>query len=98
KLYQARRREFRLEGSEGGGKSRHAHDGLRDRRHGSEFQVKAVSCASRGGGGRAVAWHNQRLPRRLPSIDRKRPEGGNQQIVPWRELPRRPLARACGRW
>jgi hypothetical protein len=36
-LYQARRSGLHVEGSEGGGKSRHADDGLRDRRHGSEL-------------------------------------------------------------
>jgi hypothetical protein len=31
--------------------------------HGSKLQAEALSYASRGGGGRAVAWHNQRVPR-----------------------------------
>ena len=62
-LYQARPSGFRVEGSESGGKSRHADDGLRDRRHGSELQAEALSYASRGGAGWAVAWHNQRVPR-----------------------------------
>jgi hypothetical protein len=32
-------------------------------RHGSELQAEALSYASRGGAGWAVAWHNQRVPR-----------------------------------
>ena len=62
-LYQARPSGFRVEGSESGGKSWHADDGLRDRRHGSELQAEALSYASRRGAGWAVAWHNQRVPR-----------------------------------
>ena len=77
-LYQACRREFCVEGPEGGGQSRHGDDGLRDRRHGPELQAETLLYAPRGGTGRTAARHHQRVPRRLPSIDRNRPEGRNR--------------------
>jgi hypothetical protein len=40
---------------------------------------------------------HQRVPRRLPSIDRKRPEGGDGQVIPRRELPWRLWPRVCRR-
>src|SRR5439155_8782144 len=47
---------------------------------------------------RAAARHHQRVPRRLPSVDRNRAEGRNRQILPWREFPWRLRPRACGRY
>ena len=76
--------------------SRHAHGGLRDRRHGSGFQAEAVSDAARRRRSRPVAWHHQRLPRRLSPIDRERTQGGQRQVLSWRQLPWRLRPRACG--
>ena len=45
------------------------------RRHGSRLQAEALSCASRARLRRAYAGHNERVPRRLSSIARRRPEG-----------------------
>ena len=83
---------------EGGRKSRHVDDGLRNRRHGSKLQDQALSCASGDGRSRACAGNHERVPRRLPSIDRQRPpEGRVQRILSWRELARRLWPRACRR-
>ena len=49
------------------------------------LQAEAVSYALRGRTGRAAARHHQRVPRRLPSIDRHRPEGRDRSILPWRQ-------------
>lgn len=59
-----------------GRKSQHVIEGLRDRRHGLELQTEALSCSSGAGRGRALAGDNERIPRRLPSIARKRPKEG----------------------
>ncbi len=74
-LHKAGRSGFWLEGSESGRARQHADDGLRHRRHGQELQAKAVSHAARSRGRRPVAGHHQRVPRRLPPVDRERPEG-----------------------
>jgi len=67
-------------------KSRHADDGLCHRGHGSELQAEALSCAFRA----ADAGLSPGIPARsamTTSVDRKRPEGGDGQVIPWRELP-----------
>ena len=92
------RRGIRVEGPEGGGQGRHGDDGLRDRRHGSELQVEALLYALRGRAGRTATRHHQRVPRRLPSIDRNRPEGRNRPVLPRRQFPWRLWPRACGRY
>ena len=46
---------------------------------------------------RVHGWRNQRIPRRLPAVDRKRQQGSERQLIPWREPARRLRLRACGR-
>ena len=64
--------DFTREGSDRGTKSRHVAQGLCDRGHGPRLQAEAVPGASRDGRCRVHAGHHQRIPRRLPTIDRKR--------------------------
>ena len=61
------------------------------------LQAETLLYALRGGTGRTATRHHQRVPRRLPSIDRHRPQGRNRPILPWRQFPRRLWPRACGR-
>ena len=61
------------------------------------LQAEALPRASRDGRRRAHAGHNQRIPRRLPAGDRKRQQGCERQLIPWRQPPRRLRLRACGR-
>jgi hypothetical protein len=46
---------------------------------------------------RVHAWRNQRIPRRLPAVDRKRQQGSERQLISLRKPPRRLRLRACGR-
>jgi hypothetical protein len=58
-----RRRGLHMERPESGRKSWHAANGIGHRRHGSNLQAEAISCASRVGSGWARPWNNKRIPR-----------------------------------
>ena len=62
------------------------------------FKLKLFRLLQAAENAGTAAGHHQRLPRRLPSIDRERPQGGQQPVVSWRQPARRLRSRTCRRY